>query len=78
MTATVKHYLYTYAAHEFDAELCSLGSRSLLFPGAALRSDANALLHPRRLDPSRSPYLKLRMAVELEAGSPWRSWRSWR
>ena len=68
MTATGKQYLYTYAAHEFEAELCSLELRTL-FPSAVLRGDANALLHTRRLDPSRSPYLKLRMAVELEADS---------
>jgi tRNA (guanine10-N2)-dimethyltransferase len=61
-------YLYSYACHESEAELCSLELRTL-FPGLQLLPDADAFIHGRRLDPSRSPFLKLRLDIRVDAGS---------
>lgn len=62
-------YLYTYACHESEAELCSLELRCL-FPGLTLPPDHDAFIHSRRLDPSRSPFLKQRLRIEIDAASP--------
>ncbi|QJC50487.1 RNA methyltransferase [Paenibacillus albicereus] len=67
-TASVRDYLYIYACHESEAELCAL-ELSCLFPGFLMTPDSRAFRHARRLDPSRSPFLKQRLDIRAEAAS---------
>lgn len=59
------NYLYTYKFHEDEEALCRLEQRALF--GRDLTG--HAILSPRLLDPSRSPFVKCRMDIELEADS---------
>lgn len=61
----VGEYVYVYACHEDERELCELELRTLL--GAEPRG--RYVGSPRRVDPSRSPFVKLRLGVWCEAGS---------
>ncbi|MCM3749445.1 RsmD family RNA methyltransferase [Paenibacillus pasadenensis] len=61
-------YLYTYARHESEAELCSL-ELSCLFPGLQLDEEARAFRHARQIEPSRSPFIKQRLDIRLDCGS---------
>lgn len=58
-------YIYTYACHEDEQALCELELRTLL--GAEVR--ARYVESARCIEPSRSPFLKLRLDVLFEAGS---------
>ncbi|MEC0207945.1 RNA methyltransferase, partial [Paenibacillus ehimensis] len=58
-------YLYTYACHEDEAELCALELRTLL--GAEARD--GWLESSAEIDPSRSPFVKQRVDVLCEAAS---------
>lgn len=58
-------YFYSYACHEEEEELCALELRSL-FGVTAVDSGFVSSID---IDPSRSPFLKLQMKVEAEAGS---------
>ncbi|GLI08478.1 methyltransferase [Paenibacillus tyrfis] len=58
-------YLYTYACHEDEAELCALELRTLL--GAEAQD--GWLESPADVDPSRSPFVKQRVDVLCEADS---------
>lgn len=60
-------YIYTYACHEDEQALCQLELRTLLGAGTVL--GAGYAVSPRRVEPSRSPFLKLRLDVVCEAGS---------
>ncbi|MBD0382490.1 TRM11 family SAM-dependent methyltransferase [Paenibacillus sedimenti] len=57
--------MYTYACHEDERALCELELRTLL--GAEV--NARYVESARCVEPSRSPFLKLRMDVLFEAGS---------
>ncbi|SDS63572.1 Putative RNA methylase family UPF0020 [Paenibacillaceae bacterium GAS479] len=61
-------YLYTYACHESEVELCSL-ELHCLFPGVQLDPNLRAFRHSRRLDPSRSPFIKQRLSIRLDTAS---------
>ncbi|WP_152396710.1 TRM11 family SAM-dependent methyltransferase [Paenibacillus guangzhouensis] len=54
-------YLYTYAAHEDEQALCQLELRTL-FRGAKM--GARSLISARRIEPSRSPFIHERLAIE--------------
>ncbi|MWC30028.1 TRM11 family SAM-dependent methyltransferase [Paenibacillus sp. MMS18-CY102] len=57
------HYVYTFACHEDEEELCGLELRTLLGAvprGRAIESTVGVL-------PSRSPFIKLRIAIEAES-----------
>jgi tRNA G10 N-methylase Trm11 len=58
-------YIYTYACHEDERPLCRLELRSLF--GFEPRGDF--LESPLNLDPSRSPFIKLQVAVMYEGSS---------
>lgn len=58
-------FLFTYAYHEDEEDLCRLELRTLF--GDVLQD--GYLLSGRRIDPSRSPFVKLRIEVSHEAGS---------
>ncbi|TXK76080.1 TRM11 family methyltransferase [Paenibacillus sp. N3.4] len=60
-------YVYVYACHEDEQALCQLELRSLL--GAGVVIGARHAVSARCVEPSRSPFLKLRLDVWLEAGS---------
>ncbi|MEC0228463.1 TRM11 family SAM-dependent methyltransferase [Paenibacillus alba] len=60
-------YIYTYVCHEDEQALCQLELRSLL--GADAVIGARCAVSARKVEPSRSPFLKLRLGVLLEAGS---------
>lgn len=60
-------YVYVFACHEDEQALCELELRTLL--GAAPEPGARWLQSARRIEPSRSPFLKLRLDVQLAAGS---------
>ncbi|UJF32937.1 TRM11 family SAM-dependent methyltransferase [Paenibacillus hexagrammi] len=60
-------YVYTYACHEDEQALCHLELRTLL--GAAPQAGGRFVRSTRRIDPSRSPFLKLRLEVQCSAGS---------
>ncbi|MZQ82535.1 RNA methyltransferase [Paenibacillus sp. 5J-6] len=60
-------HIYTYACHEDEQALCQLELRTLLGAGTVL--GAGYAISPRRVEPSRSPFLKLRLDVACEAGS---------
>ncbi|MEW9701075.1 TRM11 family methyltransferase [Paenibacillus sp. SI8] len=58
-------YVYTYACHEDEQALCELELRTLLGAEVGARYVTSA----RCIEPSRSPFLKLRLDVLFEAGS---------
>lgn len=60
-------HIYIYACHEDEQALCQLELRTLLGAGTVL--GAGYAISPRRVEPSRSPFLKLRLDVMFEAGS---------
>ncbi|BFT68919.1 TRM11 family SAM-dependent methyltransferase [Paenibacillus sp. P36] len=60
-------HIYIYACHEDEQALCQLELRTLLGAGTVL--GAGYAVSPRRVEPSRSPFLKLRLDVRYEAGS---------
>lgn len=63
-------YMYTFACHEDEEELCRLELSSLFQLDRDSLSMANRyVLSHRLLDPSRSPFLKLRVTVQHEAQS---------
>ncbi|MDR6882866.1 RsmD family RNA methyltransferase [Bacillus sp. 3255] len=59
--------IYIYACHEDEQALCELELRTML--GAATIVGAGYAVSPRRVEPSRSPFLKLRLDVLFEASS---------
>ncbi len=60
-------HIYVYACHEDEQALCQLELRTLL--GAEAVLGARYAVSARRVEPSRSPFLKLRLDVLFEAGS---------
>ncbi|RTE08479.1 TRM11 family SAM-dependent methyltransferase [Paenibacillus whitsoniae] len=60
-------YVYVFACHEDEQALCDMELRALL--GADSVIGARYAVSARKVEPSRSPFVKLRLAVELEAGS---------
>lgn len=58
-------YVYVFACHEDEQALCELELRTLL--GAEI--GARYAVSARKVEPSRSPFLKLRMDVIFEADS---------
>ncbi|MDQ0902613.1 TRM11 family methyltransferase [Paenibacillus sp. V4I7] len=60
-------HIYVYACHEDEQALCQLELRTLL--GAETMLGARYAISARRVEPSRSPFLKLRLDVLFEAGS---------
>jgi len=58
-------YIYTYACHEDEQALCELELRTLLGTAPLARYVESACCIP----PSRSPFLKLRLDVQFEAGT---------
>lgn len=60
-------HLYIYACHQDEQALCQLELRTLL--GAEAVLGAGFAISARRVEPSRSPFLKLRLDVLFEAGS---------
>ncbi|ULL13977.1 RNA methyltransferase [Paenibacillus sp. H1-7] len=64
--AAAPAYVYTYACHEDELPLCRLEHRSLFCcdPG-----DAGYVVSRREVDPSRSPFTKLRLAVRYDTDS---------
>ncbi|WP_167357017.1 TRM11 family SAM-dependent methyltransferase [Paenibacillus pectinilyticus] len=60
----MKH-IYVFACHENEQALCELELRTLL--GGEM--GARYVVSARKVEPSRSPFLKLRMDVLYEAGS---------
>ncbi|CAH1206208.1 hypothetical protein PAECIP111891_02828 [Paenibacillus allorhizoplanae] len=60
-------YVYVFACHEDEQALCQLEMRTLL--GAEAVIEARYAISARRVEPSRSPFLKLRMDVAFEADS---------
>jgi tRNA G10 N-methylase Trm11 len=60
-------YVYVFACHEDEQALCQLELRTLL--GADAVIDARYAVSARRVEPSRSPFLKLRLDVAFEADS---------
>lgn len=60
-------HIYVYACHEDEQALCQLELRTLLGAGTVL--GAGYAISPRRVEPNRSPFLKLRLDVACEAGS---------
>ncbi|WP_213652266.1 TRM11 family methyltransferase [Paenibacillus sp. J23TS9] len=61
-------YLYTYASHETEAELCSMEMRALFGSSEEYRKES-LLLSQQDIDPDRSPFLSLRMDVLLSGNS---------
>ncbi|WP_284641849.1 TRM11 family SAM-dependent methyltransferase [Paenibacillus silviterrae] len=62
-------YLYTFACHEDEEELCRLELKSLLGQEPPVASEGRYIWSARCLDPSRSPFVKVRMHARLEAAS---------
>ncbi|WP_256223476.1 TRM11 family methyltransferase [Paenibacillus sp. 1_12] len=71
-------YVYMYTCHEEEAQLCQLELRSLFGMESSSSREhrihltesnlgANYVISPIRIDPSRSPFIKLRLAVSLAA-----------
>lgn len=53
------HYLYTYAYHEDEDSLCKLEMRSFF----GYDTDLKLIESPLKIDPSRSPFIKDRIAI---------------
>jgi len=63
---TAANFLYTYACHEDEQELCRLELRTLL----GCEPDVGGfVISPREMDPSRSPFVKWRLDVLFEGSS---------
>jgi tRNA G10 N-methylase Trm11 len=60
-------HIYVFACHEDEQALCQLELRTLL--GADAVIGARYAVSARKVEPSRSPFLKLRMDVAFEADS---------
>lgn len=60
------NYLYAYACHEDEQELCRLELRTLL---GCEPDSGGFIVSPREVDPSRSPFVKWRLEVLFEGGS---------
>lgn len=58
-------YLYTYASYEDERSLVCLEMRSLF----GVESDSSVLESQIEIDPSRSPFIKERIAVIFEGDS---------
>ncbi len=61
------NYIYEFACHEDERDLFDMERRAL-FPDAAPEGPS-AFASARRIDPSRSPFLKSRLDARLEADS---------
>lgn len=61
-------YLYAYASHETEAELCAMELRAL-FGGSVEMKTESLLLSRRRIDPDRSPFLTLRLDIAASGDS---------
>lgn len=61
-------YLYAYASHETEAELCAMELRAL-FGGCTEWKTGSLLLSRRRIDPDRSPFLTLRLDIAASGDS---------
>lgn len=62
----MQRYIYTYACHETERELCLLELKSLFGQPPAHDS---MLLSYRRLEPGTSPFIHLRLDVTTDAGT---------
>lgn len=58
-------YLYTYACHEEERALCNLELRTLF----GVEPSDYFIISELRLDPSRSPFIKMRITLILESDS---------
>lgn len=58
-------YIYMYACYEDERELCALEMRSFFGED----SQTNIIESPLKIEPSRSPFIKARIEVMLEADS---------
>jgi tRNA G10 N-methylase Trm11 len=67
MERECEKYVYVFACHEDEQALCELELRTLL--GAEAEIGVRYAVSARRVEPSRSPFLKLRMDVVIEADS---------
>lgn len=61
----MSEWLYTYACHEDESELCALELRTLF----GVAPEGGVVLSPLAIDPSRSPFVKLRLACLAAADS---------
>ncbi|MEK4662080.1 RNA methyltransferase [Priestia sp. FSL H7-0729] len=61
---TSRKYLYTFACHENERELCMLELKTLLEPASEIRMDTGAYVRSeRRIPPGRSPFIHGRLDV---------------
>ncbi|MBP3951052.1 TRM11 family SAM-dependent methyltransferase [Bacillus suaedae] len=58
-SGSLLHYLYTYAYHEDEDSLCKLEMRSFF----GYDTDLKMIESPLKIDPSRSPFIKDRIAI---------------
>jgi len=58
-------YGYIIACHEDELELCQMELRSLL--GVELTADSRLVLSARSIDPKRSPFIKSKLTLHIEA-----------
>ncbi|PAK52892.1 TRM11 family methyltransferase [Paenibacillus sp. 7541] len=66
-TSDKPQYVYTFACHETERELCHLELAQLL--GTPLKSGEDWLQTSRRVDPDRSPFVSVRLEVGLSGDS---------
>lgn len=59
------HYIYTYACHEDEAELCDLELRSLLGDSPQTRYLKSSIA----ISPDRSPFIHYRISIQYEAST---------
>lgn len=64
-----ERYLYTYAFHEDEADLCALEQRTWFGASCAEAGAATWIESGLRLDPSRSPFMKQRLRIRCAGGS---------
>ncbi|OZB95955.1 TRM11 family methyltransferase [Paenibacillus sp. XY044] len=62
-------FIYTYASHESETELCRMELDALLGQAKPLKGRGPMLLSSRELDPGRSPYVSMRLDVLMKGAS---------
>ncbi|MGQ8870901.1 TRM11 family SAM-dependent methyltransferase [Paenibacillus sp. TSA_86.1] len=63
-------YVYTFACHENERELCQLELSTLLKPASEIRSDSGSYVRSeRRIPPGRSPFIHGRLDILGESDS---------
>ncbi|GIO63403.1 TRM11 family SAM-dependent methyltransferase [Paenibacillus cineris] len=69
LTSEPSEFIYMYASHESETELCRMELNALLRQAKPLKGRGLMLRSSRLLDPDRSPYVSMRLDVLMQGDS---------